>query len=87
MQCIALAAAAAVAVVDDRVKPLPGLVNGSVDGQFAGHVMVNESRGAHLFYYFLPSERASRGHRSRGGLVPGVCEEAASAPSSYASHD
>jgi carboxypeptidase C (cathepsin A) len=38
----------------DAVRGLPGL-NTSVNGQFAGHILVNETRGAHLFYYFIPS--------------------------------
>jgi hypothetical protein len=42
----------------DAVHSLPGFA-GSTAGQFAGHMLVNETRGAHLFYYFLPSERES----------------------------
>ena len=45
-----LAAAAAAAHPEDAVASLPGFA-GSTDGQFAGHVCVDEARGANIFYW------------------------------------
>jgi carboxypeptidase C (cathepsin A) len=40
---------------NDQVSSLPGW-QGSTDGQFAGLVLANETRGANIFYYFIPCE-------------------------------